>query len=203
MADDAQHETERLKLQVEIWKQAIASSIHFDEMSQKARQIGLTFVVGSVALAITLLSQYQGARISIPWGAGSYDLHIAGGIIMASAVALWVTKLLDVKLYHRMLRGSVAFTEEFERRVLKPAIMPTELGLTESISYHSRSKRALTGEANAAVRRKTSAERKKARFYDVSIGFVLTVGLLLTWITAIKVEKGKTIINQRIEVQER
>ena len=33
---------ERLKLQVEIWKQAIASSVHFGEMSQKSRQIGLT-----------------------------------------------------------------------------------------------------------------------------------------------------------------
>ena len=118
MADTSESpDIEKLKLKVEIWKESIATTKHFTEMSVKMRQLGLTFVVAAFALAVTLLSQYPGARIPIPvssiFGKLDYDLHLGGPIIVMSAMGLLVTKLLDVKLYHRMLRGSVAFTQRY------------------------------------------------------------------------------------------
>jgi hypothetical protein len=97
-----------------------------------------------------------------------------------------------------MLRGSVTFTDEFERKVLAPVLMPTERGLTASVSHHSRTPSRLLGTGG----RTTTAERKIRTFYVVSIILVLMLGVGLSIITARKVEKGKTTIYQRIEVIE-
>ena len=201
MSEEARPDLERLKLQVEMWKESISSTKHFTEMSVKMRQLGLTFVVAAFALAITLLSQYPSARIPIPIGDWEYDLHMSGPIIIASVVGLFVTKLLDVKLYHRMLRGSVAFTEELESKVLRPQLMNTDRGLAESISFHSRSKRPAPTDGVDNLLKKTKAKWKIKTFYNLAMVVVGIIGVALTLFTATKVEQ-RTIINQRIEFKE-
>ena len=194
--DDPSHEL--LKLQIEVWKQAIASTMHFTEMSQKSRQLGLTFVVGSFALALTLLAQYRDARVEVPIGANVYDLHVAGIIILFSLLGLYVTMLLDVKLYHRMLRGSVAFTDEFEAKVIGPALMKTDRHLTASITHFSRSRSLLN---RVWPESRTSAEWKIKFFYILSMAFVGAVGAALLWTTAQKIDTSTIRINQRIQIE--
>ncbi|MDX2306609.1 MAG: hypothetical protein NW216_00035 [Hyphomicrobium sp.] len=197
MAEFQEGDIERLKLQIELWKEAISSSKHFTEMAVRTRQLGLTFVVAAFALAITLLSQYPTARLPLFWGNWGYDIHLGGPIIAASAIGLFVTRHLDVKLYHRMLRGSVAFTMELEEKCLRSQIMLTSIGLAESISEYSRS-----DETRSKLGRETkitTAEQKIHRFYMWSICFIIVIGILLTCVTANGVER-RTIINQQIEI---
>lgn len=193
---------DRLRLQVEIWKESIAVTRHFTEMSVKMRQMGLTFVVAAVALAVTMLTQFPTARISFPvsiiHGRHDYDVHLGGLLIISAAIGLAVTKLLDVKLYHRMLRGSVVFTQEIERAGLRDNLMGTPEGLAESISTHSQSAKALGSSGQKQTARLTSAEWKISRFYNLSICFVVTIGAMIAIVTTERVEK-RTIINQRIE----
>lgn len=197
MSEQSNPEIDRLKLQVKMWQNSVSTTKHFTEMSVKMRQLGLTFVVAAFAVAITLLSQYPTARLTVPLGSVDYDIHLSGLIVMTSVVGLFVTKLLDVELYHRMLRGSVAFTMELESKVLRP-LMGTDRGLAESISHHSRSTRPAINGDEDTIRKKTSAERKIKLFYNLSMVFVALIGAALTIITANKVEK-RVIINQRIE----
>ncbi len=201
MTSDPIGNVELLKLQLEVWKEAVSTSKHFTEMSVRTRQLGLTFVVAAFAVAITLLSQYPSARISIPLGQLGYDIHIAGLIIASSAAGLFVTKLLDIKVYHRMLRGSVAFTEEIERKILRSEVMGTERGLAETISYHSRSKRSSPSGGRSSDRKHTSAEAKIKIFYNWSMGIIVMFGIVLTYVTLNTFER-KTVINQRIEFSE-
>lgn len=106
--DEKKRDSELEKIRLEIWKQGIATTMHFTEMSARTRQIGLAFVVASLGLAITLLAQYHDARLPLVISDSQYSLHISGVIILLSAVGLYAIMLLDLKVYHRMLRGSVA-----------------------------------------------------------------------------------------------
>lgn len=200
MSCEKQPNVDILKLQLEIWKESIAATKHFNEMSVKMRQLGLTFVVAAFALAITLLSQFPAARVSVPIGDWYYDIHLSGLIIISAALGLLVTRLLDLKVYHQMLRGSVAFTEALENESLVKQLMGTERGLAQTISYYSRTKSSSL--RKGVPPKRTTAEWKIRAFYIWSIIFIMATGIAVTVITTEKVERRSTIINQRIEVRE-
>ena len=201
MSEEKKPDIEFLTLQVEVWRESIASTKHFTEMSVKMRQLGLTFVAAALALAITLLSQSPTARLSILIKSSYYDIHLSGFVIIIAAVGLYVTKQLDLKLYHKMLRGSVAFTEELERASLVPFLMGTKRGLAEAISLYSRTKQVVPDASDRSLKR-TTAESKIRAFYNLSMIFTVLIGGLVTVFTTNIVERHSTIIDQRIEINE-
>lgn len=129
---------EKLKLVVTIWQQSIDATKHFTEISERTRRMGMTGAVGGIALAATLLTQFSSAKLTFIFDGYEYGIHAAGLIVFASALVVYVTKLLDVGLYHRMTRGSVAFTQAVEQSKQFKEIIDTPRGLAGSISFHSR-----------------------------------------------------------------
>lgn len=200
MADEAKKlDPELEKIRLEIWKQGIATTMHFTEMSARTRQIGLAFVVAALGLSITLLAQYRDARLPFVLFGYQYDLHISGVIILLSAVGLFAIMLLDLKVYHRMLRGSVAFTTELEQKGFRETHMLTERGLTESVSHYSRSAHGKTGGIKIASRSVT-AERKIQRFYWVAIGSIAALGLTVIVFTS-RMSEHQLVIEQTIRYE--
>jgi hypothetical protein len=87
-----------------------------------------------------LISRNEEFSIPIPYF-GGFDLNMTVIIAIAGAAALYAVKLLDLNVYHKMLRGAVTFNEDFERNYMKD-IFSLEKGMTEAISHFSRYKDA-------------------------------------------------------------
>jgi hypothetical protein len=105
-------------------------------MSVKARQFGLTFVAAALGLGVVLMSRGQEFSLSVSLF-GGFEIHAIVVLVLASAFALFAVKLLDLNVYHKMLRGAVAFGEDFEENYMKQ-IFDLEKGMTRAISHFSR-----------------------------------------------------------------
>ena len=96
--------------------------------------------------------------------------------------------LLDCDVYHKMLRGAVAFGEDFEQNYMKE-IFSLQKGMTQAISHFSRH-----ADANVKVQENgkyfycgndaKNALSKIRRFYVVSIGALVVIAILLFVATA-------------------
>jgi hypothetical protein len=141
----------RNKLLVEIWKQAVDTQKHFNDMCVKSRQLGLTFVAASLGAALYLFIRGPGGPSEVAAGTGTaaiyaYSfsiwgrqiiLHISLAILLAAAAAVYAVRKLDLQVYHKMLRGAVYFGEDLEERHIKP-LLGLRMGMTQSISHFSR-----------------------------------------------------------------
>jgi hypothetical protein len=160
--------------------------MHFNEMSAKARQFGLTFVAAALGLGVVLFSRGQEFSIAVPF-LGGFKLHATVVIALASAFALYAVRLLDLNVYHRMLRGSVTFGEDFEQNYMKQ-IFDLEKGMTQAISHFSRYRDPDVADNNGKCRyvgsKKLSAERKILAFYRFSIGGLILLAVGLFFITS-------------------
>jgi len=201
--DFANDSPELLRLQLEVWKESIRVTQSFTDISHKTRQMGMTAGVGGLALAVTLLTQFPDAKLSIPYRGYDYATHLAGLIMILAGIAIWITKFLDVYLYHRMVRGSVAFTETLERTRTFRAITGVERGLAESITFHSRSKRPVSDADAANSSKKTRAEYKLRRFYNLTIGAIIVMGIATLFTTYSSIRHDTVRINQTIEMPTR
>lgn len=174
------------QIYVSIWEKVVDTQMHFNEMSVKARQFGLTFVAAALGLGVVLMSRGQEFMISVPLGSG-FDIHAVVILILAGAFALYAVRMLDLNVYHKMLRGSVTFGEDFEEHYMK-RIFDLEKGMTEAISHFSR-------HSDAKVDRKgpkyhytgsdmRNAETKIRMFYNVSISLLIGTAAVLFLLTA-------------------
>jgi hypothetical protein len=125
------------ELIVKIWEKAIDTQMHFNEMSVKSRQLGLTFVGAALGLSILLMSNDKDYYFNLSvWGTPIH-LHVSPIIILGSLIAISCVRILDLNVYHKMLRGAVSFGEDIEN-----TCMVHRLGLnhmmTSSVSLHSR-----------------------------------------------------------------
>lgn len=129
--------TEAAQQLIAIWAKTVDTQMHFNEMQVKSRQLGLTFVTAALGIGIVLLS--NGDDFSFRVRVASHDLtiHISVLLVAAALLALQAVKLLDLNVYHRMLRGAVTFGEDFEKNCLVP-MLGLEKGMTSSISHFSR-----------------------------------------------------------------
>jgi histidinol phosphatase-like enzyme len=120
---------------VAIWAKAVDTQMHFNEMSVKSRQLGLTFVAAALGLAVFLFSR-SGSDAKFEFSASihgrPFQFHVAEFIILAAAAAVYAVKLLDLGVYHKMLRGAVAFGEDLEEVHLRKMLGRIErLGLSD------------------------------------------------------------------------
>lgn len=145
--DDAD---KRNKILVEVWKQAVDTQKHFNDMCVKSRQLGLTFVAASLGAAFYLFIR------SVPVGTEpetatahsisaftfqvcgrTIILHVSLAIIAAAAAAVFAVRHLDLGIYHKMLRGAVTFGEDLEEKHIR-RIVGLRKGMTQTISHFSR-----------------------------------------------------------------
>ncbi len=96
--------------------------------------------------------------------------------------------LLDLNVYHKMLRGAVTFNEDFERNYMKE-IVALQKGMTEAISHYSRYEDAdadvqADGKYAYTGKIRQNALIKIRKFYYVSIGTLCAVGVCLFFATA-------------------
>src|SRR5688572_9230073 len=122
---------------IHIWSKAVETQMHFNEMSVKSRQLGLTFVTAALALAVILLSQDEDFSFTATLAGISVTFHVSVLLILAALLGIQSVKNLDLRVYHRMLRGAVTFGEDLERTHLRP-ILGLSKGMTEAISHYSR-----------------------------------------------------------------
>jgi hypothetical protein len=186
--------TEQQEIYVAIWAKAVDTQMHFNEMAVKSRQFGLAFVAAALGLGIVLLIRREEFTVSIPYF-GGFDLHMTVLITFASAFALQAVKILDLNVYHKMLRGAVTFGEDFEQNYMKE-IFSLEKGMTQAISHFSRHEDASVsmkdGKYLYSGRDKKNALTKIRIFYRFSIGTLCIVGILLFLFTANFGHPGRT-----------
>ncbi len=159
--------------------------MHFNEMSVKARQFGLTFVAAALGLGVVILT--RGPDFVLPISYLGIELHGAVLLIVASAFALYAVSLLDLKVYHRMLRGAVTFGEDFESNYMRQ-IFQLEKGMTQAISHFSRFDDAKVessgGKYHYVGEIQKSAETKVRLFYRISICALAILAGVLFLMTA-------------------
>jgi hypothetical protein len=178
--------TEQQEIYVAIWSKAVDTQMHFNEMSVKSRQFGLTFVAAALGLGIALLGRGEEFSISLPYW-GGFDLHVAVLIVFSGALALGAVRVLDLNVYHKMLRGAVTFNEDFEQNYMKE-IFDLEKGMTQAISHFSRHKDAKVDKSGEKYHYegtdKKDAFKKIRQFYNLSIGTILAAAFGLFMLTA-------------------
>jgi hypothetical protein len=178
---------EQQEIYVSIWAKTVETQMHFNEMSVKSRQFGLAFVAAALGLGILLLSRGQEFAIDIKW-LGGFKLHATVLVVLAGALALYAVSLLDLNVYHKMLRGAVSFGEDFEQSYMKE-IFQLEKGMTQAISHFSRFEDAAVrlkpdGKYEYSGTKRKNALDKIRRFYQLSIGILVATAVLLFIITA-------------------
>lgn len=154
---------------IAIWAKAVDTQMHFNEMSVKSRQLGLTFVAAALGVAIVLLSRDADFAFVVDLKFLKFQLHISVVLVLGAWLALAAVKVLDLNVYHRMLRGAVTFGEDFEENYMKE-IFDLEKGMTQAISHFSRyddaGKEILkSGKYKYTGSRKVTAEDKIRKFY--------------------------------------
>jgi hypothetical protein len=177
---------ELLEAYVAIWSKAIDTQMHFNEMSVKSRQLGLTFVAAALGVGVVLASRGSDFAFPVVLGSIHFDLHISVILTLGAALALFAVRILDLNVYHKMLRGAVTFGEDFEENYMK-SIFDLEKGMTQAISHFSRYDDArVSTKGRYAYHGQTSrsAETKIKSFYNYTIGFLIIASVLLFIVTA-------------------
>lgn len=170
---------------VAIWAKAVDTQMHFNEMSVKSRQLGLTFVAAALGLAVFLFSR-SGSEAKYAFTATIRGhviaLHVAEFIILAAAASVYAVKLLDLGVYHKMLRGAVAFGEDLEEVHLRK-MLGLNKGMTQAISHFSRNSDAKAtiseGQTVYSGTNQRNAGQKINRFYWVVIIALLSCAAMM------------------------
>jgi len=127
-----------------------------------------------MGVAVVLLSKPE--EFQIPLSSIGYQIHPSRLIILAAALGTYAVKRLDLGVYHRMLRGAVAFGENLEKELIRRRVLPIQEGMTQSISRFSRETKP--GKPG------TTAEARIGWFYTLLISTLLVIGFLMLFATA-------------------
>ena len=151
-----------------MWERAILTQMHFAELSIKTRQIGLTVVGAALALAAALHYKADGNLTLAFFG---YFIPITSLLVFGAAAFLYAISILDVGVYHRMLRGAVKFNEKLEEKIKKEfGVTP---GLTQLITNFSRY------DQETQTENKRPAGNRIQWFYRIMILLLVVLGFLL------------------------
>ncbi len=129
--------------------------------------------------------------VEVPLQRDKLSIHVAVVLVLASGVALLLISLLDLGVYHRMLRGAVSFGEELEHTEIRPRLLTkAKLGMTEAISHFSRHSDARVDKNSKEYLGKDyrNAEEKVRLFYSRT--FALLVVMACVMFTAANLRLG-------------
>lgn len=171
---------------ISIWAKAVDTQMHFNEMSVKSRQLGLTFVAAALGVAIVMMGQGRDFSLTIALGDWGVEVHVAVLLVLAALLAVLAVRRLDLDVYHRMLRGAVTFGEDLERTRLS-GLLGLEKGMTQAISHYSRHSDAGVDVSASSYRytgkNRKSAETKIRSFYRLVIWFLVIGAAVLLAVT--------------------
>lgn len=173
---------------ISLWEKAVETQMHFNEMSVKSRQLGLTFVAAALGVAIFLFTRTDGKfDVSKTICGVDVKFHVAVLIVLAAAFAVWAVRILDLNVYHQMLRGAVAFGEDLEETKIR-TMLGLEKGMTQAISHFSRNADARVEPAKGGTYHYSGSDHKSAQkkiglFYNVVVGFLFVSAVALFWLT--------------------
>lgn len=180
---------------IQIWQKAVDTQMHFNEMSAKSRQLGLTFVAAALGVAVLLMADTKDyfMHVPVPYFGWTFHAHVSGLIILAAAAAMLAVRTLDVNVYHKMLRGAVYFGEDFEAKHMM-AKLGLQKGMTQAISHFSRlSDAAVTaGQAGYVYTgsKKKSAGDKVRNFYKLALITLLAAASVTFYATHVSYVKS-------------
>jgi hypothetical protein len=124
--------------------------------------------------------------IPVPYLLGGFDLHATVVIVIASAFALHAVRILDLSVYHKMLRGAVEFGNDFEEHYMKQ-IFKLEKGMTQAITHFSRHEDAKIVVKNGKIKYEgndhKNALMKIRQFYNFCILTLVILTIILFLIT--------------------
>lgn len=159
---------------VTIWERSIDTQKHFNDLSLRTRQLGITIVGAILGLGIALKGDVGALEL------GGCNVPMLTFIFLAASLMMIFTRFIDVGIYHPMLRGAVAFNEDIERQCMLKRIH-LQHGLTETISIYSRysdAKRVIEGESytHTGTRKHTLGRRLDVFYFgSASALFILAV----------------------------
>jgi hypothetical protein len=122
---------DRIKLYVDLWKQAVDVQKHFNDIEIRIRSLALTvltFAVGAAAVAIKDKTAVNIFRL---------DLHLSAVILFLGALLWLVFYFVDQVWYHRLLGGSVQYATTLEKEIAVLLGRDPAEGLTQQISLNS------------------------------------------------------------------
>lgn len=176
-------ELELNKQYIEIWSKVVDTQMHFNEMCVKSRQLGLAFIAAALGLGIVLLTRGNDFTLLI---GGTLKVHVVVLLLLSSVLALYAVRLLDLNVYHKMLRGAVQFNEEFEEKYMKGIFPDLPMGMSQSISHFSRFEDASVDKTGGKVAytgtEKVVAAKKIGAFYRVTIWSLLVTAAVIFWV---------------------
>ena len=164
---------------IAIWSKAVDTQMHFNEMSVKSRQLGLTFVAAALGVGVVLIGNGQDFSLDFK----GVHFHVSVFLMIGSILALQAVRQLDLGVYHKMLRGAVYFGEDFEQNYLK-SVFDLEKGMTQAISHFSRHEDAKVekgenGKFTYAGENEKNALKKIVAFYCNTTAFLCVATLVL------------------------
>lgn len=187
--------TDQQQRYIEIWAKAVDTQMHFNEMSVKSRQLGLTFVAAALGIAVVLISHGEDFAVAIPAQAPVVQIHVSVILVIGALIALFAVRTLDLRVYHKMLRGAVTFGEDFEQHYMKQ-IFDLDRGMTQAVSHFSRFEDArkepdeATGKYKYVGAREVTAEAKISAFYNYAFCFLGGAALVVFLLTNVAVWTG-------------
>lgn len=190
--------TDQQQRYIEIWAKAVETQMHFNEMSVKSRQLGLTFVAAALGVAVVLISRGEDFAVGLPTDHPVVQLHVSVILVLGALIALFAVRTLDLKVYHKMLRGAVTFGEDFEQHYMKQ-IFDLDKGMTQAVSHFSRYEDAdkktheTSGKYTYSGSKKVTAEGKISAFYRYAFYFIGGAAILLFILTNVPVWTGRGV----------
>ncbi len=125
-----QSESGNMANDIEIWKQAIETQIHFNELIIKMRMTVISIIItvfGAAGIALKDLNIY--AQIF------QHKIHISIVIITIGLIFLIVQFIIDRFYYFKLLLGAVKFTEALDKKYASRSIFGLTTEINKTISH--------------------------------------------------------------------
>ncbi len=196
---------------MKLWEISAENARHFNEMATKSRQLGLSLSVAIFGLSGALLVNSNDQRMNFEFLNYSLTLHLSTFLILLSAGSVYIVKTLDIYIYHRMLRGTVAFGEDVEN-YLQENLIDFEKYMMQSISHFSRFSDAKVQKCEKTHRyvyygsKKVTASQKLEKFYlRIIVSILLSalfVGVTTTDVKKIEITEELQLHQLRLQTDQ-
>jgi hypothetical protein len=100
--------------QIRVWEKIIDVQKHFNEVKSKNQTLFISVITASIAASGYLSQGDRGSHLSI------FMLHIQGYTLPLLAAIIFTIAfyILDVEIYHVLLKGAVRCGKDFENNIL-------------------------------------------------------------------------------------
>lgn len=199
-----------IRLRHQVWSKSVDMQMHFNNMSHKSRQLGLSFAVAALGFCAFMLTRDISFEVM---GRHFHTLHATAIVLWIVALTLVPIGILDIFVYQRLLRGAVKFAWELENKKIVKEILGTDFGMSTYISMSDGAlKKDMTAEGEPTgtlspglMESKPFATQSGLRaphligiFYATMIGLMFLLGLAL-W--RFDIQSGSTLTPKKTMTQ--